>query len=179
MHNYGKEAGASIYHPHSQIFGISIIPPDVQSSLDGSRRYYHKEGKCVHCVMIEYELKDKSRLIFENEHFIAFCPFASRVNYEVRIFPKFHSPNFEKINENQEKQLAEIFRICLNKIYEKLNNPAYNFFIHTAPTTTEHIEHYHWHIEILPRISKWAGFEIGTGIEIITVAPEEAAKQLK
>ncbi len=179
IHNHGEKAGASIFHPHSQIFGISIIPPDVNSSLVGSSNYYHKNGQCAHCKVIEYESKNGLRTIFENKNFIVFCPFAPRFNYEIRIFPKFHSPNFEKTTNSQLKELAEAFKEALYRLYKNAGDPDYNFFIHTAPVSSEHIEHYHWHIEILPRISEQAGLEIGTGIEVITIPPEESAKVLR
>lgn len=180
FHNHGESAGASILHPHSQLVALPIIPPDVASSLHGSARFFHKNKKCVHCVMIDKEIKEKKRIIAENQDFIAVCPFASRVSYEVRIFPKKHSLYFENIEDKTRNNLAEIFKKALLALYKNLKNPDYNFFIHTAPSIeVPYAEHYHWHIEIMPRTYKWAGLELGTGIEIVAVLPEKAARDLR
>ena len=178
FHNSGKEAGASVPHPHSQIMGLPIIPSDVQRSLDGCNNYFEKNKKCVHCETIEWEQSRKERVIYQNSDFIAISPYASRVNFEIRIFPLKHNPNFEKITSVQIKKLAESFKAVFKKIYDKLENPPYNFFIHTASLSSGS-KCYHWHIEILPRISIWAGFELGTGIEVVFITPEKAAKILK
>lgn len=180
FHNHGREAGASIAHPHSQIIAIPVIPPDIGRSLRGSSEYFHKNRKCPHCVILDFELKDKKRIIFANRDFIAFCPFVSRQAFEIRVFPLYHSPRFEKITDDGINSAAEVLRVTLAKLMRGLNNPSYNFFIHTAPTTGgEAMDHYHWHIEILPKTAVWAGFEIGTGIEISTIAPETASRFLK
>lgn len=179
FHNHGKEAGASISHPHSQLIAMPVIDPDVYRSLKGSENYWHQNKKCVHCVMIEWEREDKKRIVFENEDFIAFCPFASRSAFEVRIYPKFHAPYFERITPESKIRLAESLRIVLAKIYSGLDNPPYNFFLHTAPCDGKDYPHYHWHFEIMPKTSIWAGFELGTGIEISTIEPEKAAEFLR
>ncbi|MDP1629355.1 MAG: DUF4921 family protein, partial [bacterium] len=182
FHNHGIAAGASIYHPHSQIVAIPVIDPDVSRSLLGSANYHHENQKCVHCVMVNFERDEKIRLIYENQFFVAFCPFASRAAFEVRIFPKIHEPCFEQIDEDQRIYFAEALRVSLRKIYKGLKNPAYNFFIHTAPVTSRPAKdyyHYHWHLEILPKTSTWAGFELGAGIEISTIEPEKAAEYLR
>lgn len=180
FHNHGQEAGASISHPHSQLIAVPVIPPDINRSLIGSKNFYHKNKKCVHCLMIEWEKKSKKRVIFENKNFISFCPYVSRLAFEMRIFPKIHQSNFENNSESLIYDLAEVFNSSINKLSLALKNPSYNFFIHTAPPKMkdEH-NHYHWHIEIVPKTSIWAGFEIGTGIEISTITPESAAKFLR
>jgi UDPglucose--hexose-1-phosphate uridylyltransferase len=180
FYNHGKESGASISHPHSQLIAIPMIPQDVKKSLVGSEKYYSNHKKCVHCVMLEWEMIDKKRIVFENELAIAFCPFISRTAFEVRVFPKIHQPYFEQINDKEIKKFSEAVRISLNKIYKGLKDPAYNFFIHTSPIEGEENWHYyHWHIEILPKTGIWAGFELGTGIEISTIEPEKAAEYLR
>lgn len=179
FYNHKREAGATISHPHSQLIAIPVIPPDIQKSINGSRDFYQRNKKCVHCEMIDWEIKTKKRLIYENKNFVAFCPYASRSSFETRIFPKNHESNFEKQSESDLYDLAEVFKLTMKKIYGVLNNPPYNFFIHTAPTSNGHYSHYHWHIEIIPKTSIWAGFEIGTGIEISTISPEEAAEELR
>lgn len=184
FHNFGKEAGASLFHPHSQIIGIPVVPPDIARSLAGSHRYFEDNGRCVHCEMIEWEKKDGKRIVFENGYFIAFCPFVSRAAFEVRIFPKSHEPAFDEIGEEEIAEFAEALRSVFQKIYRALGDPAYNFFIHTSPINIEHEDthyypHYHWHVEILPKTAIWAGFELGTGIEISTLEPEKAARFLR
>lgn len=180
FHNHGPEAGASLAHPHSQIIAIPVVPADVGRSIRGSANFFHKNKRCVHCVIIAFEKKEKKRVIYENERFIAFAPFASHAAFEIRIFPKAHMPMFESINHEDISYFADVLRISLRKLYHGLGNPSYNFFIHTAPAyDTKEFEHYHWHLEILPKTAVWAGFELGTGIDISTIAPEKAAAFLR
>lgn len=175
FHNYGKEAGASIDHPHSQLIAAPIVPPDIHRSIIGSNEYYHKHKRCVHCVMIDWEKEDNQRIVFENDEFIAFCPYVSRAAFEIRIFSKDHKPYFERINSEEKQMLAETLQQVIKKVFNRLNNPAFNFFIHTAPCDGKTYPHYHWHLEILPKTSVWAGFELSTGVEISIVSPEQAA----
>lgn len=179
FHNHGKEAGASIVHPHSQIIATCVTDPDLRRSLEGSRRYFEIHRKCVHCVMLEWDISDARRIVFENSKFVVVCPFAPRVSFETRIYPKEHKSYFERITDEDIKPLAEALHQAMSRLHKKLNDPAYNFFIHTAPCDGKDYHHYHWHFEILPKTSTWAGFELGTGIEISTVIPEEAAKFLR
>jgi len=176
IHNHGSRAGATVPHPHSQIFAIPIIPPDVKRSLEGSRKYFHENKKCVHCAILKDELKEKERVIYQNKLFVVLAPYASRVAYEVRIFPKLHESRFEAILQAQRNDLADALKIILSKIFKKLKNPDYNMFIHTAPPKERHAEHYHWHLEILPRIATWGGLELGAGIDVVKISPEETAK---
>lgn len=179
FHNHGKEAGASIAHPHSQLVAFPVISPYVKSELDGAESYYRMNKHCVYCAMIEWERESGKRVIFENEHFLAFCPFASRAAFEVWVVPKKHSPYFERIGSEEKAGVAEALRVSLNKIYEALGDPAHNFYLHTSPCDGKDYPHYHWHIEILPRTALWAGFELSTGIEISTIEPEAAAEFLR
>jgi len=157
---------------------MPILPADVHRSLEGAERYYGMYGKCVHCEMINWE-KEEKRVVFQNECFIVFAPFVPRVNFELRIYPKQHQPNFEKITEIERKYLAEALQKALYGLYKGLKNPDYNFFIHTAPCDEKSHDYYHWHIEILPKTSTWAGLELGTGVEVITIKPEEVAEFLR
>jgi len=179
LHNSGFRAGASVPHPHSQIFAIPIIPPDVSRSLVGSANYYRKNKRCVHCDMLKWETGKKERIIFQNGLFVALAPYASKAAYEVRIFPKKHEARFEVIDQEQKRDLAEAMREVFSRIYKNLKNPDYNFFIHTAPPKVSDKGYYHWHMEILPRVAVWGGLELGAGIEVVKVAPEEAAKLLR
>lgn len=178
--NHGKEAGASLAHPHSQIIAIPIIPPDVARSLEGSRRFFETKGTCVHCAMIAFEQKDNVRVIFENKSVIAFCPFISRTAFEIHLFPKEHLACFEDFAPGLFPDLAEALQASLLMLDRTLKNPAYNFFLHTSPVAHDvDYAYYHWHVEILPKTAVWAGFELGTGIDISTIEPERAAMFLK
>ena len=179
FHNHGKEAGASIPHPHSQLTAVPVVAPYIQLELDGAERYYRSNKHCVFCVMAEYESQEQKRVVFENDEFVAFCPFASRAAFEVWVMPKKHNPYFERITDEQKIKLAEVFGKALNSIYKALNDPPYNFYIHSSPCDGKDYSHYHWHIEILPHTSTWAGFELDTGIEISTIQPEIAAEFLR
>ena len=179
FHNQGKESGASVSHPHSQIIAIPVIDPDLRRSLEGSQRYFNLNHQCVHCTMMKWDLENGERIIFENDQFVVLVPFASRVSFEMRIYPKEHKSYFERITDQEIRSLAEVLKQALSRLAKKLNNPAYNFFIHTAPCDSKDYDHYHWHIEILPKTSTWAGFELGTGIEILTIAPEQSAGFLR
>lgn len=179
FHNWGHKAGASIYHPHYQMISIPVVPPDVEHSLKGSKDYFDKHNECVHCVEVNWEIKEKKRIIYENEHAIAFAPYVSRSPFEIRIFPKNHLPYFEDTDGKEMDSVIEVLQKSLSLLEKSLNNPDYNFFIHTVPTKEKNnFKHYHWHIEIKPKISTPAGFELGTGIEINVVDPDEAAKFL-
>ncbi|MDP2638572.1 MAG: galactose-1-phosphate uridylyltransferase [Candidatus Azambacteria bacterium] len=180
FHNHGKEAGSTVPHPHSQMLSLPIIPPDVSHSINGAKRYFSEHKKCAHCQVIEKELQIKKRIVYQNQEMIVVTPFASRAEFELRIFPKKHSAHFDKIEGKELEFLADALRSALSKIYQKLKDPAFNFFIHTAPPAkNEKYDYYHWHIEILPKFDILGGFELGTGADIITIAPETAAKILK
>ncbi|KKS44172.1 hypothetical protein A2567_02710 [Candidatus Azambacteria bacterium RIFOXYD1_FULL_42_11] len=180
FHNHGKEAGSTVSHPHSQILALPIIPPDVSHSISGSRRYFHERKKCIHCEMLRQEIKENKRIIYENKDIVVVSPFTSRVNFEVRIFPKKHSAYFEKISNQALASFADASQVILSRIFKKLKDPAFNFFIHTAPTIkNQDYNHYHWHMEILPKFEITGSIELGTGLNIISVAPEMAAKILK
>lgn len=179
FHNHGSEAGASISHPHSQIMAIPVTDPDIQNSLIGSKRYFDYHQKCIHCEIIKWDKEDGSRIVFENEDFLALCPFASRMAFQVRIYPKEHLSYFERINDDQKKALAEVFGASLSKLRKALGDPSYNFFLRTSPCDGKDYSHYHWHFEILPRTAIQAGFEFGAGIEISTIEPERAAEYLR
>lgn len=180
FHNHGFSAGASISHPHSQIIAIPVIPPDVGRSLRGSLEYFKREKACVHCVMLAFERKEKKRVVYENKRFTVVCPFVSRSAYEIRIFPRVHTSEFESSSDEDLAELSEAVVHALRAFKKTLKDPDYNFFIHTAPVSSSvSAKHYHWHIEIIPKTAIWAGFDIGTGIEISTTSPEDAARELR
>ncbi len=178
--NWGEKAGASIYHPHYQMLSVPIIPPGIEHSLKGSEIYFKKNGECVQCTEIAMELRDKKRIIFENACAVAYAPFVSRGEFEIRVFPKSHIPFFEETPESILLCVSEALQKVLRGFEKALNSPDYNFFIHTAPAKNKKsYTHFHWHIEILPKFNISAGFELSTGIEVNVVPPEDAAKFLR
>ncbi len=180
FHNWGSLAGASVYHPHYQIIAIPVVPPDALHSLASSASSYKSHKKCVHCVMIDFEKKHKKRIITETENMIAFAPFVSRNPFEVRIFPKKHRPYFENTLDGELRETAEILQRVLKKIEKNLYDPDYNFFIHTAPLKDKKLHsHYHWHIEVYPKLSTRAGFEFSTGIEVNIFDPDLVAEIIR
>jgi len=179
FHNHGQEAGASQPHPHSQIITSPLIDVDLQRALYNSEKYFNAKRKCVYCQMNEWEKKTKKRVIFENEDFLVICPFASKSAFEIIISPKNHLPYFERINEKEKKQLSQAFKVALYKLYKGLNNPAYNFYLHTSPCDKKDYSFYHWHWTILPKTAALGGFELGTRMEISTIEPEKAAEYLR
>ncbi len=179
FHNQGKEAGASIFHPHSQLVAIPVISPYINLELEGAERYFKANKKCVFCDMVSWESEKKERVVFENDRFIAFCPFASRKAFEVWVLPKGHQPYFERMETEDKIQVGEALNQVIRKMNEVLNGPDYNFYLHTSPCDGKDYRHYHWHIEILPKTSIWAGFELSTGIEISIIEPEKAAEALR
>lgn len=179
IHNHGKEAGASLSHPHSQLMAIPVISPYIGLELDGAERYFRSNQALVYSVIAEYEGEEKKRIVYENDHFIAFCPFASRGAFEIMILPKRHNPYFERINDEEKFACAEALQMSLRALYHGLNDPAYNFYIHSAPCDGREYPHYQWHIEILPHTQTWGGLELATGIEVSTIKPEVAASYLR
>jgi UDPglucose--hexose-1-phosphate uridylyltransferase len=180
FHNWGPAAGASVYHPHYQLIAIPVVPPDVNHSLEGSARFFKEHKKCVHCLMIDWEQKEKKRVIFENDGAIAFAPFVSRSPFEVRVFPKKHMPYFENTYDHDIASVVEALQAVLSKFKKNLRDPDYNFFVHTAPLRDkEKYRHYHWHIEAFPKVAIRAGFEYGTGVEINVIDPDAAAEILR
>lgn len=179
FHNWGPRAGASIYHPHYQILAIPVVPPDAKHSLHGSDKYFKKHKKCVHCVQIAWEKKQKTRIICENKDIIVFAPYTSKEPFEMRVFPKKHLPYFEDTTDTQLKAITNGIQHALKKLEKFLGHPGYNVFIHTAPVKDkDKYGHYHWHIEIIPRLNISAGFELSTSIEVNSTDPDIAARLL-
>ena len=176
--NVGPAAGASLEHIHSQLIATPIIPISVWEEMTGSLEFYNYRGGCVYCDMIEQELTDRRRIVLDSPDFVAFCPFASRSPFETWIVPKKHMSHFEHIDKSEIDDLSGVLRRVIGKIEAALNRPAYNYIIHTAPFDTHELGHYHWHIEIMPSVTKAAGFEWGTGFYINPVPPEDAAAVL-
>jgi UDPglucose--hexose-1-phosphate uridylyltransferase len=179
FHNHGKEAGASVAHPHSQLMAIPVVSSELTTDLLGAKKYHQAHKHNVFDVIIEHEQKTAKRVVFENEHFIVFCPFASRSAFEMWIVGKRDNPYFERITDEEKYACGEALHMALKSLYVGLHDPAYNFYIHTAPCDGQEYAYYRWHIEIVPRTSIWAGFELSTGIEVSTLEPEVAAPFLR
>ncbi|HBT26018.1 MAG TPA: galactose-1-phosphate uridylyltransferase, partial [Pseudothermotoga sp.] len=177
--NHGSDAGASLQHPHSQLIAIPTIPKRVQEELSGSQEYFSYKERCVFCDIIDQELQLQERIVEENEDFVSIEPFAARFPCETWIIPKRHSHDFRNILDKEIKSFSQILKNTLYKIYGALDNPPYNFMLHTAPNTGEGKNYYHWHLEIVPRLTKVAGFEWGSGFYINPMPPEEATKYLR
>lgn len=180
FHNRGPSAGATIYHNHSQILSTPVLPPEVLRSMKGTEDYYNEHGKKVHDVMLQWEIQEGKRIIYDDAHFIAFCPFVSKTPYEIRIFPKKFEPRFEMITDDEISSLANALNLVLRKMDKALDVPDFNFYIHTAPVQkNNHDKFYHWHMEIVPRLSIVGGLELGTDIYVNVINPDEAAKLLR
>ncbi len=177
--NHGAAAGASLSHPHSQLIAMPMVPARVIQQTSGAKRYFDYKERCVYCDINRQEANSGVRLVAKNDDFIAFAPFASRFPFELWIVPFQHSSDFYKVEKNQVANLASIMKLVLGKQYNVLDNPPYNVILHTAPLKTENMPHYHWHIEIIPKLTKLAGFEQGTGFYINPTPPEEAARYLR
>ena len=178
--NQGSMAGASLAHSHSQLIALPIIPKRLSEEISGSLNYYRYRDRCVFCDIIAQESEEKERIIYENDHFIAISPFASRFPFETWILPKVHEESFlfSKTHDNY-FAIADALSVILKKQEKVLNNPPYNFMIHTTPVEMIDSPYYHWHIEIIPRLTKMAGFEWGTGFYINPTPPEEATIYLQ
>ncbi len=185
--NYGWSAGGGrVRHSRTQLIATPVNPKRVKEELVGAREYYDHHERCVFCDLVKQELESKYRLILEIDGFIAVAPFASRFPFEVWILPKKHSCDFVRLGDQERKNLARILKQVLLKIKTGLNDPPYNYIIHTAPFRRKKVgywksieEDYHWHIEITPRLTRVAGFEWGTGFYICPVPPENSAKFLR
>ncbi len=179
FHNQGASAGASVPHPHSQLVAIPVVDPDLARSLSGARQYFRQSKECVHCDMLKWELEQKERIVYRNKHFVVLNPFAPRVSYETRIYPLFHASRFENITDEQRFSFADALIDALKRLTKVFGELEYNSFIHTAPFLLDSGSDYHWHMEIIPRGYSWAGVELGAGIEIVGVPPEESAENLR
>jgi UDPglucose--hexose-1-phosphate uridylyltransferase len=177
--NQGDRAGATFEHLHSQLVALPNVPREARDELAGAQAHFAATGRCIYCEIIERELADGRRVLFDHDDFIAFCPFASRFAYETWILPSDHRAIFEASSATELSQCARALREVIRRLNRALDNPPFNYFIHSLPADGSAPESYHWHLEILPQLSRAAGFELGTGSNINGVAPEAAAKLLR
>jgi UDPglucose--hexose-1-phosphate uridylyltransferase len=176
--NEGEAAGASLEHSHTQLIALPIVPRTVKDEIQGAKKHYELRERCLFCDIVYQELSDGRRVVCENENYIAIAPFAPRSPFETWILPKTHESAFTHRN-NSFAELAELFQKVLKQLDKILDAPAYNFMLHTSPFNDEQNEYYHWHIEVMPKLTKIAGFEWGSGFYINPTPPEEAARFMR
>jgi len=177
--NHGPAAGTSLEHPHSQLIAIPVVPPQIRGRLERAASFFDFNGKCVFCTMLESELKEKTRIVLETEHFVAFMPYAAFTPFVTWIFPRRHSVSFSDINNEEISDLAKNLKTTLSKLYYGLDNPDFNYSIRSIPVGERGLDYFHWYISVIPRLSQPAGFELGSGMFINTALPETAAEFLR
>lgn len=177
--NHGEAAGTSIVHPHSQIAATPIVPTQIRARIEEAIRFVDDYGECLFCRTVREELEARKRIIVETSHFVAFHPYAALSPFHTWIFPKRHMPSFDDITDQEIVDLASTLKNFLGKLYHGLGNPDFNLSIRSIPTNDRNTEYFHWYMAIVPRVSKTAGFEMGSGMFINTVLPEESAAFLR
>jgi galactose-1-phosphate uridylyltransferase, family 1 len=177
--NHGAAAGASLSHSHSQLIALPVIPKRVMEEMNGCLEYYRFRDRCLFCDIVVQEMDQKVRIVEETGEFLAFSPYAPRFPFETWIVPKRHQCAYEMIEGDQAKALAAVFRRTLRRLNLALENPPFNFIVHSAPFQERAVDFFHWHIEIMPKLTKVAGFEWGSGFYINPTPPEESAKYLR
>jgi len=177
--NHGSSAGATLEHSHSQLIALPVVPKRAQEELNGARKYFDYRERCIFCDILRQETESGARVILESEHFAAVTPYASRFPFETWILPKRHVSHYEATEISEVQNLGWMQRAIIRKIDKILERPAYNMMIHSSPIQEGAMAHYHWHIEIIPKLTNAAGFEWGTGFYINPTPPEEAAKFLR
>src|SRR6266545_833807 len=177
--NHGESAGASLEHPHSQLIATPIIPIMVTEELVGSAEYYGRKERCVWCDIIRQERRGRRRLIQDRDGFVVIAPFAPRFPFETWILPDQHRSAFEDSDVDALRGAAGVLQDFLRRMNRVLNEPAFNFMLHTAPLHEPALDHFHWHLEVIPKLTRVAGFEWGSGFFINPVAPEDAALALR
>ena len=176
--NVGGAAGATLEHAHTQLIAMPVLPTVVQDEVTNCRRYARRHGGCIFCRMLADELAARSRIIYEGGHFVALAPFASRSPFETWVIPKRHEAHFDEHPAETFGDFAQVLCIVLSRLDKALEFPAYNLLVHTSPFGEKAAPEYHWHVEIIPSVTRVAGFEWGTGCYINPVAPESAAAYL-
>ena len=177
--NHGSAAGASLEHSHSQLIALPILPRMIVSELEGAESHYRYKERCIFCDIIRQEIQQQERVVCQNDKFITITPFAPRTPFEMWILPKKHNPAFYCQDDHDFYALAEIFGESLRRLNSCIENVPYNFVLHTEPLRSRGVEYYHWHFEIVPKLTSIAGFEWGSGFYINPLPPEEAAAYLR
>ena len=177
--NHGEAAGTSLVHSHSQLVATPVPPILLRRKYEVAVSHYDDTGRCLYCDVADEERKAGTRVVMDTDRFLVFHPFASRVPFETWITPKQHQPSFGQVTAGDLVELASVLRKTLRALHDQLGNPDFNYIIHSAPIDDENKDYYLWHIQILPRLSAIAGFELGSGIYITTMLPEESAAAMR
>jgi UDPglucose--hexose-1-phosphate uridylyltransferase len=171
--NHGAQAGTSLEHPHSQIVVTGMVPRHIRWREEAAQSYFDEWGCCVFCDILRFEMQERRRIILENESYLAFVPFAAEVPFEIWIMPKRHRADFGDVSDQEKEDLAPVLRDSLARLHTKLNNPDYNYVVNTAARYKADEPQLHWYLQIRPRLTTQAGFEIGSGISINPSIPED------
>jgi UDPglucose--hexose-1-phosphate uridylyltransferase len=177
--NHGAAAGATLGHSHSQLIALPVVPTSVLEEIEGCRQHFQQKERCIYCDIMRQELSEGTRVVVENPEFLCLAPYAPRFPFEMWILPKRHAGYFEESQRAQFEFLAPILCEALRRMDAVLDRPAYNFILHSSPLHEKTGSFYHWHLEIIPKLTQVAGFEWGTGFYINPVSPEESAKALR
>jgi UDPglucose--hexose-1-phosphate uridylyltransferase len=177
--NHGATAGATLEHTHSQLIALPIVPDFVREEIEGARRHYQAKERCVFCDIIRQEVDAARRVIHENAEIVALAPYAPRFPFETWLLPRSHVSRYEEASRQIYEGLARMLKWVLLRMDKALEHPGYNLIIHSSPLSEAASEFYHWHIELIPKLTRTAGFEWGTGFYINPTAPEEASKVLR
>jgi UDPglucose--hexose-1-phosphate uridylyltransferase len=177
--NHGPKAGTSLEHPHTQVVATPVLSSLIRQRMEEATRHLDTYGTCLFCDLLQEEKAMGERIVMESDYFLVFVPFAPQASYELWIIPKFHQPSFGLINESELADLARTMNQTLGALYWKLNDPDYNLTLNTPPVQEARQECCHWHIRILPRMGTYSGFELGSGIYLNMISPEEAARVLR
>ncbi len=177
--NHGERAGSSLEHPHSQLIGTPIIPPQMRERMEHALRFYDENGACLFCSVMADELSDEVRIVARTAHFVAFLPFAALTPFHMWIFPLRHAATFMEATAAELADLAGLLRSVLRKVYFTLQNPDFNLSVRSAPREASGLRYYHWYVSVIPRVTRVAGFEIGSGMFINVSLPEKSAEFLR
>jgi UDPglucose--hexose-1-phosphate uridylyltransferase len=177
--NQGAAAGATLEHGHSQLIALPIVPDFVREEIDGAKRHYQDKERCVFCDIVRQEIGAGRRLIHQNKDIVALAPYASRVPFELWLLPRQHASRYEESPRHVFESLARMLKWVVLRLDRALEMPAYNLIIHSAPFSEDVAAFFHWHVELMPRIARLAGFEWGSGFYINPTSPEEAAEVLR
>jgi UDPglucose--hexose-1-phosphate uridylyltransferase len=177
--NHGPNAGTSLEHPHSQLIATPIVPPNIRYRVEQAMRFYDDHRECSYCRMLHDELAEGVRIVEETPHFVALITYAALSPFHTWIIPRRHAAAFRDITDEEVQCLAKLLKSLLGRIYVGLQNPDYNFAIRSAPGESKHVRYFHWYLSIVPRVTKMAGFELGSGMFINTALPEKSAAFLR
>jgi UDPglucose--hexose-1-phosphate uridylyltransferase len=177
--NHGEAAGAALEHTHSQLIALPVVPKRVEEEMAGARRYFEFRERCVYCDIVAQEMDSATRVVQETDSFLAISPWAPRFPFETWILPKHHASHAETMTHSEIPELATILQSVLRKLDATLERPPWHMMLHTGPIQEAQMPHYHWHLEIIPKLAHVAGFEWGSGFYINPTPPEESARFLR